>query len=441
MLESLAQYTLRSTRVVLPTGVQPADVHLVDGRILSVTSPNLQSPISNLQAPTSTLHDVGDLVVMPGIVDTHVHVNEPGRTEWEGFETASAAALAGGVTTIIDMPLNSIPPTIDVRALEAKRRAAQGVRVNVEFWGGIVPGSALEIDRLADAGVRGFKCFLSPSGVPEFDNVDQNDLIATLPILRRRELPLLVHAEWPAALRMMPVAADPRAYATWLDSRPDGAERDAIAVLIELCRESGARIHVVHVASAAALPLLAAARDEGLPITAETCPHYLTFSADEIGDGATEFKCAPPIRDQTTREALWQALADGTLDLVATDHSPAPPAMKRPGDFVRAWGGIASLELGLAAVWTGASRRGFGFEHLSRWLASAPAALAGLTSRTGSIAPGLDADLVVWDPSVDWTVDQQRLHQRHKLTPYHGRALRGRVIETYVRGRLVYRET
>jgi allantoinase len=384
---------------------------------------------------------VGDLVVMPGIVDTHVHVNEPGRTEWEGFETASAAALAGGVTTIIDMPLNSIPPTIDVRALEAKRRAAQGVRVNVEFWGGIVPGSALEIDRLADAGVRGFKCFLSPSGVPEFDNVDQNDLIATLPILRRRELPLLVHAEWPAALRMMPVAADPRAYATWLDSRPDGAERDAIAVLIELCRESGARIHVVHVASAAALPLLAAARDEGLPITAETCPHYLTFSADEIGDGATEFKCAPPIRDQTTREALWQALADGTLDLVATDHSPAPPAMKRPGDFVRAWGGIASLELGLAAVWTGASRRGFGFEHLSRWLASAPAALAGLTSRTGSIAPGLDADLVVWDPSVDWTVDQQRLHQRHKLTPYHGRALRGRVIETYVRGRLVYRET
>jgi allantoinase len=378
---------------------------------------------------------------MPGIVDTHVHVNEPGRTEWEGFETASAAALAGGVTTIIDMPLNSIPPTIDVRALDAKRRAAQGVRLNVEFWGGIVPGSTLEIDRLADAGVRGFKCFLSPSGVPEFDNVDQNDLIATLPILRRRELPLLVHAEWPAALRMMPVAADPRAYATWLDSRPDGAERDAIAVLIELCRESGARIHVVHVASAAALPLLAAARVEGLPITAETCPHYLTFSADEIRDGATEFKCAPPIRDQTTREALWQALADGTLDLVATDHSPAPPAMKRPGDFVRAWGGIASLELGLAAVWTGASRRGFGFEHLSRWLASAPAALAGLTSRTGSIAPGLDADLVVWDPSVEWTVDQQRLHQRHKLTPYHGRALRGRVIETYVRGRLVYRET
>jgi len=239
---------------------------------------------------------------------------------------------------------------------------------------------------------------------------------------------------------MIPVAADPRAYATWLDSRPDAAERDAIALLIVLCREFGARVHVVHVASAAALPLLREARAEGLPITAETCPHYLTFAADEIRAGATEFKCAPPIRDAATRDALWEGLADGTLDLVATDHSPAPPAMKLTGDFAHAWGGIASLELALAAVWTGASARGFGIEHLSRWLSSAPAALAGLASRTGSIAPGLDADLVVWDPSAEWTVDQQRLRQRHKLTPYHGRALRGRVLGTYVRGRLVYRD-
>jgi allantoinase len=375
---------------------------------------------------------------MPGIIDTHVHVNDPGRTEWEGFQTASAAAVAGGVTTIVDMPLNSLPPTIDVRALEAKRRAAQGIDVNVEFWGGIVPGNTPDIEPLADAGVRGFKCFLSPSGVPEFANVDRNDLMTALPILRRRDLPLLVHAEWPSSLRMIPAAADGLLYATWLDSRPDDAEHNAIEALVSLCREFGSRIHVVHVASAAALTLLREARAEGLPITAETCPHYLTFSAEEISAGATEFKCAPPIRDAGTRAALWQALTDGTLDLVVTDHSPAPPQLKLWGDFVRAWGGIASLELGLAAVWTGAAPRGVGFADLSRWLASAPATLAGLASRTGSIAPGMDADLVVWDPSAKWTVDQQRLHQRHKLTPYHGRALLGRVVETYVRGRLVY---
>jgi allantoinase len=436
MPESSAQYTLRSTRVVLPSGVQPADIHVADGRILSVTS---ATSAPNLQPPASNLRDVADLVVMPGIIDTHVHVNDPGRTEWEGFETASAAAAAGGVTTIVDMPLNSIPPTIDVRALDAKRSAAQGVDVNVEFWGGIVPGSGPELDLLAEAGVRGFKCFLSPSGVPEFSNVDRKDLAASLPILRRRGLPLLVHAEWPPSLRPIPETADGRSYSTWLDSRPDGAECDAIDVLIALCREFDTRIHVVHVASAAALPMLREARAEGLPITAETCPHYLSFSADEIGPGATEFKCAPPIRDAATREALWQALADGTLDLVATDHSPAPPDLKRTGDFRQAWGGIASLELGLAAVWTGASRRGFGLEHLSRWLSSAPAALSGLGARTGSVAPGMDADLIVWDPSAEWTVDQQRLHQRHKLTPYHGRRVKGRVIETYVRGRLVYR--
>ena len=427
--------------------MQAADVHIDDGRIVSVTSrasaaaaPDFRPPSSDPHPPTAILHDVGDLVVMPGIVDTHVHVNEPGRTEWEGFQTASAAAVAGGVTTIVDMPLNSIPPTIDVRALEAKRRAAQGAEVHVEFWGGIVPGNTREIERLADAGVRGFKCFLSSSGVPEFASVDRRDLTAALPILRRRDLPLLVHAEWPPSLRMIPVAADGRLYATWLDSRPDVAERDAIEALVSLCREFGSRIHIVHVASATALALLHEARSEGLPITAETCPHYLTFSADEIPDGATVFKCAPPIRDASTREALWQALTDGTLDLVVTDHSPAPSQLKLGGDFVQAWGGIASLELGLAAVWTGAAPRGLGFADLSRWLAFAPAALAGLASQIGSIAPGMIADLVVWDPSAEWTVDQERLHQRHKLTPYHGRALHGRVVETYVSGRLVYRD-
>jgi allantoinase len=377
---------------------------------------------------------------MPGIVDTHVHVNEPGRSHWEGFETAGAAAAAGGVTTIVDMPLNSVPATTTVRALEEKRRAAEGTRVNVEFWGGVVPGNAGELDALADAGVLGFKCFLSPSGVAEFPPVDQNDLRAALPILGRRGLPLLVHAEWPSALQPIPVTANPRAYSTWLDSRPEAAECDAIALLVRLCREFRAPIHVVHLASAGALPTLRAARDEGLPMTVETCPHYLSFAAEEIPDGATRFKCAPPIRGAATREALWNALERGEIDLVASDHSPAPESMKAAGDFAAAWGGIASLELGLAAVWTGASARGLGFDRVSAWMSTAPAALAGLGSRTSAIAPGLDADLVVWDPAAEWIVDERRLRQRHKLTPYDGRTLRGRAIETYVRGRLVYRE-
>jgi allantoinase len=276
--------------------------------------------------------------------------------------------------------------------------------------------------------------------VDEFACVDEHDLRAALPVLATRHLPLLVHAEWPSLLRPIPVTADAREYRTWLESRPDAAEVDAIAMLIALCRDYRARIHVVHVASAAALPLLREARAEGLPLTAETCPHYLTFSAAEIPAGGTGFKCAPPIRDAATRDALWIALEDGTLDLVASDHSPCPPAMKEGGDFVKAWGGIASLELGLAAVWTGASVRCIGVDRVAQWLSSAPAALAGLQTTKGRVAPGLDADLAVWNPSAEWVVDQRRLHQRHPVTPYHGRKLRGRVVETYVRGRLVYRD-
>ncbi|HEX6465066.1 MAG TPA: allantoinase AllB [Vicinamibacterales bacterium] len=446
MGESPAQYTLRSTRVVLPTGVQPADVHVVNGVVSAVTpilqprASDLEPPVFDLRSPASNLHDLGDLVVMPGFVDTHVHVNEPGRTNWEGFETAGAAAAAGGVTTIVDMPLNCVPATTTVRALDEKRRAALGTRVHVEFWGGVVPGNASEIETLADAGVRGFKCFLTPSGVDEFPCVGEHDLRVALPRVAACNLPLLVHAEWPASLRAIPAGADAHAYKTWLDSRPDNAERDAIALLVALCREYRARIHIVHVASAAVLPLLREARAEGLALTAETCPHYLTFTAEEIPAGATEFKCAPPIRDSFTRAALWAALEDGTLDLIATDHSPSPPGMKAGGDFLRAWGGIASLELGLAAVWTGASSRRIGLDRVAQWLSTAPAALAGLGATTGAIAPGRDADVVVWNPAREWVVDQQCLHQRHKLTPYHGRRLRGRVVETYVRGRLVYRD-
>jgi allantoinase len=375
---------------------------------------------------------------MPGIVDTHVHVNEPGRTDWEGFETAAAAAAAGGITTIVDMPLNSVPATTKLWALDAKQYAARDAAIEVLFWGGVVPGNAGDLEALAGAGVPGFKCFMSPSGVEEFESVEDSDLRKALPILRSLGRPLLAHAEWPAALKPVPAGSDPRAYATWLASRPPQAEVEAIQILIGLARTFRASIHIVHLAAAEALPLLRAARAERLPITVETCPHYLTFCAEEIPDGATLFKCAPPIRGRDNREALWQALVDGDIDLVATDHSPCPPTMKADGDFVRAWGGIAALELSLPAVWTGASARGVPLERVAQWLSAAPARLAGVDGRKGSIAVGKDADLVVWDPDATFVVDEARLHQRHKRTPYAGLTLRGRVIETYAGGRLVY---
>lgn len=388
-------------------------------------------PASNLLPATA--------IVFPGLVDTHVHVNEPGRTEWEGFQTASAAAVAGGVTTIVDMPLNSIPPTTTVPGLEAKRAAARAAKVNVEFWGGVVPGNAGELDALADAGVRGFKCFLSASGVDEFQHVDDADLRIALPILARRGLPLLVHAESPPALREPAPGADRRRYQTWLATRPPQAEVDAIALLIELCREFRAHIHVVHLAAVEALPLLREARAEGLPITVETCPHYLAFAAEAIADGATMFKCAPPIRDAANREGLWRGLEDGTIDLIATDHSPCPPSMKGDGDFLAAWGGIASLGLELPVIFTLATARAIGLERLGNWLCRAPAQLAGLTDR-GVIAPGMRADLVVWRPDAEFDVQPARLLHRHKRTPYEGLRLQGRVLETYIGGDLVYRE-
>ena len=440
---------IRSTRVVLPSGVRPADVHVNGARIVAVRGYDPPAPTSTPQSsasakapadrPASDLHDVGDLVVMPGIVDSHVHVNEPGRTEWEGFRTATAAAAAGGITTIVDMPLNSVPATTSVRALEEKRAAAHGALVHVEFWGGVVPGNAGELEALADAGVRGFKCFLSPSGVAEFEHVGDADLRMALPILARRGLPLLAHAELPAELHVPEPNADPRRYATWLSTRPPAAEVAAIALLISLCREFGAHIHIVHLAAADALPMVRDARAEGLPITVETCPHYLTFAAEEIADGTTLLKCAPPIRARVHREALWQALRDGDIDLVATDHSPCPPSMKGEGDFLAAWGGIASLELSLAATWTGASARGLSIERLAGWLSAEPARLASLTTR-GAIEPGREADFVIWDPGAVFTVDERLLRQRHKRTPYAGLSLRGRVMETWVGGRVVYRE-
>jgi len=477
---AISLQAVRGRRVVTPEGVRPATVRIEGGRIAAVEAWAEADGRAGV-------FDAGDRLVSPGVVDPHVHVNEPGRTEWEGFESATRAAAAGGVTTMVDMPLNCVPATTTTAALAAKRAAAVGkVWVDVGFWGGLVPGNTgpadagspgtatrgaggaagergrgtagrearpggeSNIEGLIAAGVLGFKAFLVDSGVEEFAAVTLDGLRRAAPWLAAAGLPLLVHSEDPATITAAALAEPPlgeaaRRYAAYVASRPPAAEVEAIRGLLALCRERPAgvpplRLHVVHLASAAALPLFAAARAAGLAVTVETCPHYLAFAAEEIADGATEFKCAPPIRGAAEREALWRALLDGAIDLVASDHSPCPPAMKRraEGDFFAAWGGIASLQLLLPAVWTGARARGATVADLARWLSARPAALAGLDGSKGAIAPGRDADLVIWDPDAAFTVDPARLEHRHPITPYAGRDLHGVVAATVLRGELVY---
>jgi allantoinase len=419
-----------STRVVTPEGTGPAAVVVEHGVVRAVEPPPGPAIANRL--------DVGHLIVMPGLVDTHVHVNEPGRTEWEGFETAARAAAAGGVTTLVDMPLNSSPVTTSVEALEAKRDAAAArCGVDYGFWGGVVPGNAAHLPALAEAGVLGFKCFLAPSGLDEFPPVTEADLHEAMPALAALDAVLLVHAEAPGPLeRAAGGSGDARSYRRYLASRPREAEHEAIALLLRLAAEYGCRVHVVHLSSAGALPLLREARRNGVPLTVETCPHYLTFAAEEIPDGATLFKCAPPIRERENRERLWDALRDGEIDMIASDHSPCPPELKRleAGNFDGAWGGVSSLQLTLAAVWTEARRRHVSPDALARWLGERPARLAGVSHCKGRIAPGYDADLVVWDPDAEWTVDAARLHHRHAVTPYAGRALHGAVRQVFLRG-------
>lgn len=428
---------VRGKRVITPEGERAAAIHIRGGTIETISAFD-DVPVG------ASLHEAGESVVMPGLVDTHVHINEPGRTEWEGFSTATRAAAAGGVTTLIEMPLNSIPATTTTAAYREKIAAAAGkLWVDVGFWGGVVPGNTSELRPLWEAGVFGFKCFLVPSGVEEFAHVSENDLRAAAPELTAIGALLLAHAELPgpieAAMKNL-AKVSPRAYSTWLASRPREAENEAIALLIRLCREFGIRTHVVHLSSSDAIEQLRQAKSDGLPISVETCAHYLTFAAEEIADGATEFKCAPPIRERENREKLWSALGDGTIDMIATDHSPCLPAMKltEEGDFMRVWGGIASLQLSLPAVWTQAASRGYAVPHLAAWLCQRPAQLAGLEKRKGTIAVGFDADLVIWNPDAKFTVEPAQLHHRHKITPYAGRQLAGVVETTILRGRKIY---
>nr|WP_202534203.1 allantoinase AllB [Streptomyces sp. SID3212] len=425
---------LRSTRVVTPDGIRPASIAVTgaDGRIAAVLPYDSEVP------PGAHLEDTGDDVVLPGLVDTHVHVNDPGRTAWEGFWTATRAAAAGGITTLIDMPLNSLPPTTTAANLRVKREVA-GPKAHVDtgFWGGAIPGNLKDLRPLYDAGVFGFKCFLSPSGVEEFPELDHEQLGRSLAEITGFGGLLIVHAEDPHTLAAAPQRGG-RDYAGFLASRPRAAENAAITRLIAEARRLGARVHVLHLSSSDALPLIAAAKREGVRITVETCPHFLTLTAEEVPDGATEFKCCPPIREAANQDALWQGLADGTIDCVVSDHSPCTTDLKTP-DFATAWGGISSLQLGLPAVWTQARRRGHTLADVARWMSTAPAALAGLT-RKGAVEAGRDADFAVVAPDASFTVDPAALQHRNHVTAYAGKTLHGVVRSTWLRGERIAHE-
>jgi len=427
-----AVVAIHSKRMILPEGVREATLFIEEGIISSV--------VRGLAIADGVgIVDLGDLVVMAGAIDPHVHINEPGRTDWEGFHTACRAAIAGGITMLVEMPLNASPVTTTVEALDTKLAATVGqLHCDCGFWGGVVPGNEGEIKGLIDRGVLGFKAFLTHSGIDEFPNVTEGDLRKVMPVIAESGLPLLVHCELESAV--VAASGNVRSYRNYLLSRPARWEDDAIALMIRLCAEYGCRTHIVHLSSASSIGPIREAKARGLALTVETAQHYLYFSAEGIGDGQTYFKCAPPIREAANNERLWEALREGVIDFVATDHSPAPPEMKmvESGDLSKAWGGISSLQLALPVLWTAAKRRGFELEDIGRWLCSAPAVLAGQSALRGKIVSGCRADLVCWDPGESFVVEGSALYHKHKGTPYLGEELYGVVEQTWLGGEKVF---
>ncbi len=423
---------IHSKRVILPEGIKEAFVLVEDGLI--------QDIVTNIPLHHGyELIEVGNKVLMPGVIDPHIHINEPGRTDWEGFDTATKAAIAGGLTTMVDMPLNSAPVTTTVAAFEEKLAATNGkLHTNVGFWGGIIPENTDEIDGLIAKGVLGFKAFLTHSGIDDFPNATEKDLRKAMPIIAKHNLPLLVHCELTDEL--LRATGENRSYQNYLSSRPKEWEDVAIAMMIRLCEEFNCRVHIVHLSSANSIQQIIKAKEKGLPIMVESAQHYLYFNAETIKDGQTQFKCAPPIREKVNNEQLWQALKDGVIDLVATDHSPSTPTLKEleSGNFMKAWGGIASLQLALPVLWTKAREKGFTIDFIAKWLCENPAKLIGKSTTKGKIAIGYDADLIVVDIDSSFVVKENRLHHKHKTTPYLNETLYGIVEQTYLSGEKVY---
>ena len=425
---------IKSKRIILPNEIYSGVVLIKDGLIHAI-HPSVNED-NDLQ-----IIDAGNKIVMPGVIDPHVHINEPGRTAWEGFDTATKAAIAGGVTTLVDMPLNASPVTTTVAAFHQKMKATNNqLHTNLGCWGGVIPDNLSEIKGLIDAGVLGFKAFLTHSGIDEFPNASEADLSAAMPLLAAAGLPLLVHCE--LTDDEVPDNQSPAVYANYLASRPKKWENKAIELMIKLCEKYQCKVHIVHLSSAEALPAIIVAKQKGLPITVETGQHYLFFTAEEIGDGLTQYKCAPPIREKVNNDLLWEALQKGVIDLVATDHSPATPELKEliSGDFMKAWGGIASLQFALPVLWTAAKRRNAGVRDIAKWLCEKPAELIGWSHRKGKIAPGYDADLVIWDDDATFTVDKSMILHRHSTTPYLNMELTGVVEHSFVGGEEVYRK-
>lgn len=419
-----------SNRIIIPQGIRKGFVLIQEGRIADLVNeiPEGGFPVTN----------IGDHVLMPGIVDPHVHINEPGRTDWEGFDTATKAAIAGGITTLVEMPLNASPVTTTVKAFEEKIKATEGkLHTNCGFWGGVIPENENDIEPLIEKGVLGFKAFLTHSGIDEFPNVIEEDLRKVMPVIAKYGLPLLVHCE--LSDNQQPVTGNQQSYQNYLLSRPKKWEDDAIALMIRLCEEFNCRTHIVHLSSADSIEQIAKAKQKGLPLTAETSQHYLYFCAEEIKDGQTAFKCAPPIREKKNNERLWHALKDGIIDFVATDHSPAPPEMKElaSGDFMKAWGGIASLQFALPVLWTSAKKNNCSLNDIAKWLCEKTALLPQLKKK-GKIAKGYDADLVVWNPEKSFTITEDMILHRHKITPYLNEELYGTVEQTWLAGQKVF---
>lgn len=433
---------IKSTRIITPGGIKKGFVLIKDGKIIDIVNEIPQSDF--------IIENVGDHVVMPGVVDTHVHINEPGRTEWEGFDTGTKAAIIGGITSLVEMPLNASPVTTTVEAFEKKLEAADGqtgtvrpagkvrskLHCNCGFWGGVIPGNEKDIEPLIERGVLGFKAFLTHSGIDEFPNATEDDLRKVMPIIAKHGLPLLVHCELSTDIHHSPFTIH---YSDYLASRPKQWENDAIALMIRLCEEFNCRTHIVHLSSSDSIGQIIKAKQKGLPLTVETCQHYLYFNAEEIPDGRTEFKCAPPIREKANNELLWQALKDGVIDFVATDHSPAPPAMKEmeSGNFMKAWGGISSVQFALPVLWTAARKKDCSIVDIVRWLCENPALLPGIQNSKGKIQKGQDADIIVWDPEEKFTVTKEMIYHRHKITPYLGEELYGVVKQTWLAGEKV----